>query len=307
MDFKQLHAFVRVAELGSFTKAALAMGVAQPVLSRQVRLLEVELRQNLLLRNGRGATLTDAGRLLMEHGRGILHQVARAKEEMGRVQGALAGQVALGLPPSLSNRFAVPLLRAFRRELPQAQLSIGEGLSTHMLEWLSNGRIDLAIVYSATPNPDIELQPLSEETLVLFRRGASRASARAHGHLTLRELAHEPLIMPSRPNAIRMYVETQMAQVGLKPNVVLEVDGISAILDLVLEGLGSALLSEHAVARHEFKDQFQVCGLHPPELRPMLQIATSAMRPSTLTQLAAVDLIRKTWLKVLQIPEGGSV
>lgn len=295
MDFKQLHSFVRVAELGSFTKAAMALNVAQPVLSRQVRLLEVEMRQNLLIRNGRGATLTDAGRLLMEHGRGILHQVARAKEEMGRVHGALAGQVALGLPPSLSHRFAVPLIRAFKRALPQAQLSIGEGLSTHMQEWLNTGRIDLAIVYGTTFSPDIELQPLTEETLVLLRPRNSQPSATKRSRVTLQQLANEPLIMPSRPNAIRMYVENQMAQAGLKPSVVLEVDGISAILDLVLDGLGSALLSEHAVARHEFKDRFQILDVCEPQLRPMLQIATSAMRPATLTQLATVELIRKTW------------
>ncbi|HRM54570.1 MAG TPA: LysR family transcriptional regulator, partial [Ottowia sp.] len=84
MDLKQLSYFVRVAELGSFTRAAAALGVAQPALSRQIRLLEVELRQNLLQRNGRGAVPTEAGALLLEHGRGILHQVARATDELAR-------------------------------------------------------------------------------------------------------------------------------------------------------------------------------------------------------------------------------
>ena len=127
MDLKQLEYFVRVAELGSFTRAAQALDVAQPALSRQVRLLEVELRQNLLLRNGRGAMPTDAGRLLLEHARGILHQVERAREELGRVGGALAGRVAIGLPPSLSRALAVPITRAVRQQLPQASVSICEG------------------------------------------------------------------------------------------------------------------------------------------------------------------------------------
>ncbi|MEN9624294.1 MAG: HTH-type transcriptional regulator CynR, partial [Pseudomonadota bacterium] len=89
MDLKQLEYFVRVAELGSFTRAAQALNIAQPALSRQVRLLEVELRQNLLVRNGRGASPTQAGQLLLEHSRGILHQVERAREEMGRVRTGL--------------------------------------------------------------------------------------------------------------------------------------------------------------------------------------------------------------------------
>src|SRR6188768_2216216 len=87
MDLKQLEYFVRVAELGSFTRAAIELDVAQPALSRQVRLLEVELRQNLLVRNGRGAVPTEAGKLLLDHSRGILHQVERAREELGRIRG----------------------------------------------------------------------------------------------------------------------------------------------------------------------------------------------------------------------------
>ena len=149
MDLKQLEYFVRVAELGSFTKAAQALDVAQPALSRQVRLLEVELRQNLLLRNGRGANPTEAGTLLLAHARGILHQVERAREELGRVRGALAGRVAIGLPPSLSRVLAVPLMRAFRQQLPQVSASISEGLSVNMQEWLTNGRLDIAVLYNA--------------------------------------------------------------------------------------------------------------------------------------------------------------
>ena len=100
MDLKQLEYFVRVAELGSFTRAAIELDVAQPALSRQVRLLEVELRQTLLVRNGRGAVATEAGKVLLEHGRGILHQVERAREDLGRLRGGLSGRVAVGLPSS---------------------------------------------------------------------------------------------------------------------------------------------------------------------------------------------------------------
>ena len=78
--------------MGSFTRAAAVLGIAQPLLSRNVRQLEVELHQTFLLRNGRGVTLTEAGRVLLEHGRGILHQVALAREELGSVRGALAGR-----------------------------------------------------------------------------------------------------------------------------------------------------------------------------------------------------------------------
>ncbi len=167
MDLKQLEYFVRVAELGSFTRAAVSLDIAQPALSRQVRLLEVELHQSLLIRNGRGAVPTEAGKLLLAHGRGILHQVERAREELGRVRGSLAGRVAVGLPTSLARVLTVPLTRTFRAELPDATISISEGLSVGMQESLMSGRLDIAVIYNAQPTPETEVSPLLEEELLL--------------------------------------------------------------------------------------------------------------------------------------------
>ncbi len=218
MDLRQIEYFVRVAELGSFTRAAAALDVAQPALSRQVRLLEVELRQNLLVRNGRGAVPTEAGKLLLDHGRGILHQVERAREELGRVRGSLAGRVAIGLPPSVAKAMAVPLIREFRARMPDATLSITEGLSVAMQESLADGRLDIALLYNAVPSADIELTPLLEESLFLVQRHAGKSAPPARPRpVALRDVAEMPLVIPSRPNAIRMLVETEMGGAGLPP------------------------------------------------------------------------------------------
>ncbi|MEP6791619.1 MAG: LysR substrate-binding domain-containing protein [Ramlibacter sp.] len=292
MDLKQLEYFVRVAELGSFTRAAVALDVAQPALSRQVRLLEVELRQNLLTRNGRGATPTEAGKLLLEHGRGILHQVERAREELGRVRGALAGRVALGLPPSVAKALTVPLIREFRKRMPEATLSISEGLSVGMHESLANGRLDIALLYNASPSPDVELTPLLEEQLFLVQPSGGKPAPAKPRPVPLRDVAGLPLIIPSRPNAIRMLVETGMAALRLRPRVALEIDGVAAILDLVEDGAGNAVLSRNAVATSARPQAF---GLRPVSgLRSKLMVAMSSQRPATLTQKAMLDLIQQT-------------
>jgi LysR family nitrogen assimilation transcriptional regulator len=160
MDLRQLEYFVRVAELGSFTRASIALNVAQPALSRQIRLLEVELRQSLLTRNGRGAKLTEAGKLLLEHGRGILHQVEVARDEVVTARGSLAGRVSIGLPPSLSRLITVPLTRALREELPQARLTLTEAFSVLIYEGLRVGNLDMAVMYNAASSPDIEVSTL---------------------------------------------------------------------------------------------------------------------------------------------------
>ncbi len=301
MDLKQIEYFVRVAEMGSFTRASVALDVAQPALSRQVRLLEVELRQNLLVRNGRGAVPTEAGKLLLEHGRGILHQVERAREELGRVRGALAGRVAVGLPPSIARLMAVPLIHAFRREMPEASLSITEALSSAMHESLLSGRLDIALLYNPNPSPEIELTPLLEEDLYLVQARPGRGRAAASPALTLRELAQTPLVIPSRPNAIRMQVEAELARHGLRPTIAMEIDGVAAILELVAEGAGSAVLSGHAIKASGRPELFSMRPTGKPPLRSRLSIALSSQRPTTLTQQSTQALILATAKQVLQM------
>ncbi|MFM1908577.1 MAG: hypothetical protein RLZZ591_2254 [Pseudomonadota bacterium] len=304
MDLKQLDYFVRVAELGSFTRAAGVLNIAQPALSRQVRLLEVELRQNLLLRNGRGVTTTEAGKLLLEHGRGILHQVERAREDLGRVKGALAGRVALGLPPSIAKMLTVPLTRAFRLRLPNAALSISEGLSVSMQEALLTGRLDIALLYNPSPSSEIDTEPLMDEALFLMGLRSEHApESPAPSNISLKKVAALPLVMPSRPNALRMLVESQMASIGCKPSISLEIDGISAILDLVADGAGHAILPGYALAAASKPAIYSAQLIVNPRLESQLALATASGRTTTLTQQAMLALIKEVAADVLGSPD----
>lgn len=289
MDLKQIKYFIRVAELGSFTRASIALDIAQPALSRQIRLLELELGQSLLLRNGRGVTTTDAGKVMLEQGRGVLHQVERAREELGRVRGALAGRVALGLPPSLSKLLTVPLVDAFSLRLPQAALSISESLSATMQESLISGRLDIALLYNAAPSPDIHSNLLREEELFLV---APRLSSVAPTPISLRELADLPLVIPSRPNAMRMLVEAELGNLDLHPKISLEIDSVAAILDLVACGRGNAVLPISAVNASGMAERLIAHPVVKPRLRSKLSLAVSAQRPTTLTQQSMLELIR---------------
>jgi len=290
MDLKQIEYFIKVAELGSFTRAAIVLNIAQPALSRQIRLLEVELRQTLLLRNGRGVTLTEAGKLLLEHGRGVLHQVERTREELGRVRGALAGKVVLGLPPSLSRLLSVPLSRAFRSKLPEASLAIREGLSANMLEALCNGRLDVALLYNPVPSADIDIVPLCDEALYLVELANGDA---VDGPLPLAALATLPLVIPSQPHGIRMLVEAELGARGLRPTVALEIDSVPAILELVADGAGCAVLSQLAVSSSDKAEKLRLRQIGEPGLQSRLALVVSSHRPCTLTQQAMQELLRE--------------
>ncbi|HYF17914.1 MAG TPA: LysR substrate-binding domain-containing protein [Ramlibacter sp.] len=300
MDLRQLEYFVRVAELGSFTRAAIELDIAQPALSRQVRLLEVELRQALLVRNGRGAVPTEAGKTLLEHARGILHQVQRARDDLGRLRGGLSGRVAVGLPNSVARVLTVPLSRAFRESMPDARLSISEGLSSSLEAGLVAGRLDIAVLYNAQPSRDIEATPLMDEELLLVRaRPPGLHEDPPPGPIDLKAVAELPLVIPTRPNAIRMHVESAMAAIGCRPNVALEIDGVSAILDLVRDGAGCAVLSRNALLHSPRPSAYTAQRIGTPPLSIRLSLATSAQRPATPVQEATLDLIRNTAPKVV--------
>src|SRR5271170_120680 len=194
VDLKQLEYFRHVAELGSFTRAASFLSVVQPALSRQVRQLEIELGQNLFDRNGRGVVLTDAGTRLLEHTRGILTQIGRARQELEDQRKGDSGHFTLGLPPSLGRSVTVPMVKAFAAQLPNARLATVEGLSAYILEWLSVGRVDCALVYNAPTAPNVDLQPLLDEQLFLISPLPARAARTERKSVTLAELGDYPLI-----------------------------------------------------------------------------------------------------------------
>jgi len=284
MDFKQLQTFVQVAELGSFTRAANVLRVAQPALSRQVRALEVELRQPLFDRNGRGVTLTAAGQRLLAHGRGILQQMERARQDLEEQRGAATGLLSIGLPPSVGRTLTAPLVETFRERFPRATLTMVEGLSTYTLEWLAQGRIDCAVVYNAAPAPAFDLLPVLEEKLYLVSaRGSQRGRQVVGKAVALAEVAAHELVIPSRPHAIRMRLETALAEAGLKPRVGLEIESVPAILDLVQRHPLHAVLSLNAIAGSGQADAFRarpiVAAPGRPALAATLWIATSAQRP----------------------------
>lgn len=295
MDLKQIEYFVRVAELGSFTRASIALGIAQPALSRQVRLLELELGQPLLVRNGRGATMTAAGRTLLDQGRGVLHQVARLRDELGRIRGGVAGAVALGMPPSLSRLLTVALVRALNTALPEVRLSLSEGLSTRLQEALVSGQLDLALLYNLPPRPDLDAEVLLDEPLYLVSRRVAGAATPA---VTVAELAGLALVIPRRPNAFRVLVEDALARLGLPLRIAIEADGVEAILGLVADGVGAAVLGASAVATSALPGRYLVQPI-TPGLSARIHLASSAQRPATQAQQETVLLLRSVLASAL--------
>jgi LysR family nitrogen assimilation transcriptional regulator len=196
----------------------------------------------------------------------------------------------------------VPLISACRAVLPEARVSIIEGLTATMQELLIAGRLDIALLFNPTPSPDVDATLLLEEDLFLIQRKEDIVGSVKP--ISLRELAAMPLVIPSRPNAIRTLVEVEMASIGCRPTIALEIDGVAAILDLVADGAGCAVLSANAVRVLGTPAAFVARPIRP-RLRSKLMLAVSSRRPSTLTQQSVMSLVRQRSQQALSPPPGG--
>jgi len=287
MNLEQLEAFVHVAELSSFTRASAILGRTQPALSRLVRQLEVDLRQTLLRRNGRGVVLTDAGKVLLEHSKGILHQVDGARHALKNLQGTLDGTFKIGLSPSVARFATLALVRRFQQEFPQANITVSEGLSSYLAEWLAMGRIDVAILYDTGETPLVDKRTLYSEEMFLI----SKPQANVPGTIELRELSRYPLIIPGRQHAIRTLVEMVAAERSVHLNIALEIDAVPPILDLVDEDYGHAVLPLNAILSDPRQRRFHCTRITDPVLLGRMAIATSNQHPMSRLGMRAAAML----------------
>ena len=295
MEINQLVAFVHVAELGSFTRAATILDMTQPALSRLVRQLEVELRQNLLIRNGRGVQVNEAGQLMLAHAKGILQQIERATSDLTQFRGAVGGHFNVGLTPSIAKVVTVELVRRIRERFPDATISVVEGLSKHLVEWLLMGRIDAAILYDTTNTPLIDKRTLYQEELFLIGKHGTPGMPAA---VRLADIGNYPLVIPGRMHAIRHVVETSAAEIGAKLSIALEVDAVTSILDLVCDGCGHAVLPQNAIRSDPQRRQFDLTPIVSPALHSRLTLATSTRHPLSQLAIRLIEMMEQDILPI---------
>ena len=282
MDLRQIEYFVRVAELGGFTRAAVLLEKSQPSLSRQIRLLEVELRQSLLYRNGRGIELTEAGKCFLQHAHAILESVRRARSALDERTEESTGRIVIGLPPRVARVFTAPLVQAFRQRFRHASISVAEGLSTTLQEWLVLGRVEVALLFDPTPMPQLEFEPLCRDELVLV--GHRAANVPMPASISFAQLARYPLILPPLPNAIRRLVESGCRRARITLDIAVEVDTVQAILELVTRDQGYGVLPSGTIMFAPSRAELKTARIHSPVIRSNLVLALSRHRP--LTKLA---------------------
>jgi len=242
---KQLTYFLAIAGAGSFRRAAEAIHIAQPALSRHMRLLEQELGVQLFFRRPTGISLTDAGELLLERGQYLNRLRDQAYADVAAKGTVPTGRVGLGAPPSVANILFRPLATNYLKQHRGVQLSLFEGVG-HLQRWLASGEIDLAIIGKGTSSEfgDFKRKELLTEPILLV---AAKGVLGDKTALPPEDLLKLPLIITPAPSTVRTLLDKLSVRTGVAPRVVVETQSVHAQADLVAAGLGYALLPHSAI------------------------------------------------------------
>lgn len=246
---RQVRYFLAVAEQESFTRAAAALHVSQPALSQQVRLLEESLGVQLFDRTGRTTRLTDSGEVYLQYVRRASQEFLEAKRALHDVDDLSRGSLRVAVTPTFTTYLVGPLVEAFHSRYPSISLNLREISQEHMENLLLSDEIDVGIAFSGTPTADLDLDSLLVETLALVvRAGHPLASERSVG---LDALSAESLVLLSAEFATRDQIDRFCRQHSIQPRVRIEVNSISAVVEIVRRTSLSTLLPATIAFAHQ--------------------------------------------------------
>ena len=280
MDLRQLRYFARVVESGSFSKAANQLHVAQPALSQHVRHMEDELGVTLLHRGSQGVAPTEAGQRLHRHAKRILAEFAEIPDSVRGEAIAPRGDVRFGLPGTVSEILAAPLIEAARARYPDVRIRVVEAMSGYILEWLKRGEVDLAMIYSTSDPRGLAVHHgLSEEICLFASPSLEGQSSLAGSSISLRHAARLPLVVPGPRHGLRELIENVALSVRVTISPAVEIDSYSQIKKLVLRGLGYGILPRMAVQKEAEAGIFRVWQFTRPAITRKVYLAYSTERP----------------------------
>jgi len=278
MELRQLRYFVRIVELGSVSRAAKDLHIAQPALSAQLANLESELGVRLLARSVRGVTPTAGGQTLYLHAQAVLRQVDRLRRDVAHAGALPGGPVSVGMPTSAANVLAGPLIAAVQQRYPDIQLSLVESLSGHLRELVGNGRLEMSLLFEPAPPPGaaareggdlphIHRVPLVEEELFLL--SATPAPGARGGRVSLEDAAAMRLA-----NITRQLIDQVFAARGLATQVMAELDSLSTIQAIVERGQAATILSLSSLVGAGARDRLSALSVGAPPILRRLSLCS---------------------------------
>lgn len=283
---RQLHAFVTVADMGSFTRAAHHLNVAQSALSILIRSLETELGLALFDRTTRRVELTSAGAEFRGNAERLLADLELAVRNTRDLAERRRGRIAVATAPLLASVMMPGILAAFRKDFPGVQTVLLDDRTDQILTKVKSGEADLGIGTFSVDDEELDFIPVAADRLMLFAH-VDNPLARTEPSWAM--LKDEPLITLGRESHIRKAVERGYNAAGLTAAPSFEVSHITTALAMVEAGLGASVLPSYSL-RVPHADTITARVIQAPVLSRGITIATR--RGRTLAP-AASDLLER--------------
>lgn len=248
MDLRGLRYFVEVVRQNSFTRAAETLHVTQPSISKMVRTLEEELGGPLLLREGRGVQLTDAGEVVYARGQEVIAQSQRLRQEVAEIDGMARGTLTVGVAPTLGHYIA-PVISRFQQLYPGVELKVDESGARGQRQRVFDGDVDMSLGLL-----DPEDTPHNSYTIARQKTRAVLAASEVADHeapIRWSELRDRSFVLYASDFALHQAVLEHCAAAGYTPHIQLESRYWDFIGDLVANGVGVAVMLEHVAARYD--------------------------------------------------------
>lgn len=246
MLLRHIRYFLAVAEHRNFTRAAEALHVSQPTLSQQIKQLEDTLDVQLLDRSGRAIQLTDAGDAYARYARRALQDLEEGRRAIHDVHDLSRGTLRLAMTPTFTAYLIGPLLDQYHQRYPNIVVDLFETPQERMESLLNDDALDIGIAFDDTRSPDIEALTLFVESLALVV-GKSHPRAKARSQATLGVFETESLVLLNETFATRLYFDRYCKEHGVAPRIAMQVNSISAAIEIVRRGQLATLLPAEVV------------------------------------------------------------
>ncbi|MES2264723.1 MAG: LysR family transcriptional regulator [Pseudomonadota bacterium] len=298
MDLAKLQMFVKIAELGSLSKASAQYDMGPSTLSRQMSAFELECKGRLFLRTGRGLVLTELGQKILPQAKALLHDAACLSDEIRGSAGVPRGTVRLAVVPSMTAPLVARIILEARKRYPEVIIHVTEGFSGQIEEWLALGRVDLGFVLRPSAN-SVTDKPLAYSQLCLV--GAIGDSLTEDDEVDFCHLAGQSILLPSQPSTFRSFLEQIARRNGVSFKVVAEIDSVAIMKEVVAAGVGYALLSATTVQQEVDQKILSISRLINPQISRRVYLSTTAQKTGDLATREISRLIRQVTEEILGV------
>ncbi len=284
MENRQLFYFTRIVALGSFTKAAAELRIAQPSLGQQIRNLEEELGTSLLVRHSRGVKPTEAGAILFQHASKILDDVRRAKEAVLTMSNNPKGVVTVGMTPGITDLLAARLVERCNQDCPAIQLNIEQDLSVRLVKRVaSDETLAFALVSDMECSDSRSLHSIPIATEQLYLVGSPKLSKGLTDPVEFSRLQSVKLTMlgiglPNRPRGLKFELEIEARRQGLSLTFAHEMQSVTAVQDLIERNIGFGILPYGAVRRRVEQGSLRAFRIIKPDVCREIRLVRSPTR-----------------------------